>query len=236
MLLIHSIDIPEIYIRAIDKLFPGIIRVAVPRSEDVYASIASHPDIFIFALDYSTIVSSPALYEELAAALSNTGINIIRSQSIPSGNYPQTCPLNAARIGTYVLHNPRYTDPVIRDLVRKSGLELVRVEQGYTRCSVIPVGQNSLITCDEGIARTADGLGLDVQLVSAGNVSLPGEKYGFIGGAAGVTPDGKILFLGDIRQHPDYAEIDRFLSDRGIGYNYLADLPLLDSGSLILLP
>ena len=132
MILIHSCDIPQPYIQCLDRLFPGMMRIPMPRSIDVYASIASHPDIFIFTPDHNTIVCSPSIYEETTASLSRAGINIISAQSTPSGNYPKTCPLNAVRIGTYVLHNTQYTDPVIRDFTRKAALELINVGQGLS--------------------------------------------------------------------------------------------------------
>lgn len=231
--LIHSGDIPEAYIKEIDRIFPGIVRIPVPRSKDVYDSIASHPDIFIFALDRNTLVSSPALYDGLVASLAGADIRILRSQIDPHGKYPETASINAVRIGTYLIHNVQYTDPVIRDIARKRGLESINVKQGYTRCSVIPVTENSLITCDRGIAEAAEGSGLEVELVSSGSVLLPGQKHGFIGGAAGVIPDGSVFFLGDISQHPDYSKIAAFLDRHEVGYSYIPDLPLFDAGSLI---
>lgn len=235
MILIHSADIPKPYIQNIDRLFPGLVRIPLPKSKDVYNSISSHPDIFIFAMDYRTIVCAPSLYEYITSSLNTTNFDIIKAKSDPRGNYPQTCVLNAVRLGARILHNSKYTDPAILDLAHKADLELVSVSQGYTRCSAIPVGHNAIITCDGGIAKTVKDIGVEVKLVSAGSVSLPGESYGFIGGATGITPDNKIIFLGDIRQHPDHVNIKLFLDEHEIGYEYIADLPLLDAGSLIFL-
>lgn len=155
------------------------------------------------------------------------------SQAAPHGNYPGTALLNAARVGRYIFCNPKYIDKVILDAAGQMGFELVKVNQGYARCSTIPVGKSALITCDAGIAKEARENGLDAELISPGNIALPGEKYGFIGGSSGIMPDGRIVFLGDISRHPDYPLISSFLDERGVGYIYLKGLPLFDAGTFI---
>lgn len=236
MFLIHSADIPPEYLERLNAILPELTCVPVRRSKDVYASIASHPDIFIFAIDHNTLIVSPSIHEELSVALARSGVRLIRARSIPQGIYPDTAILNAVRIGPYILHNTQCTDAVIRDLARKRSLEIVHVNQGYTRCSVVNVNSGAIITSDAGIADTARKLGIDVMTVSAGSVMLPGERTGFIGGTCGRAPDGKIVFLGDLKRHPDHAAIDIFFRRHQIEYLCLPDLPLYDAGSLILLP
>ena len=122
---------------------------------------------------------------------------------------------------------------MIKDLALEWDMELVHVNQGYARCSVIPVRDKALITCDPGIAKAAIGLGLDVKLIYSGNLLLLGQKYGFIGGSSGITPDGAVVFLGDISEHPDCEGMISFLTKYDVGYVHLKGLPLLDAGSLI---
>ncbi len=75
---------------------------------------------------------------------------------------------------------------------------MVHVEQGYARCSVIPVGGRAMVTADLGIASAAERKGIDTLRISPACVHLPGESSGFIGGVCGVMPDDLLILLGDM--------------------------------------
>jgi hypothetical protein len=231
--IIHSLDLPEPYLRVLSVAFPEASLIPIPRSTDVYPSIASHPDIFIFTPDRKHFVVPDSLPDSIVHAISAAGFRVILSHAVPKGEYPGTCVLNAVRVGKYIFHNIKYTDLSIKCLASELGLELVHVNQGYARCSVIPVGQDSLITCDPGIDKAARAKGLDSKLVATDKLLLLGQKHGFIGGASGNTPDGKIVFLGDISGHPDSEDILPFLAKYGIKYVSFQELPLFDAGSII---
>ncbi len=231
--LIHSAGIPREYLDALDRLLPDLKRTPLEASKDVYDSISSHPDIFIFSLDRKTFVVSAGAPEGVAQSLKRSGAAVIISESIPHGKYPYTAPLNAVRVGRFIIHNSKYTDGTIKALAEERGLEIVSVNQGYARCSTIPVSDTALITCDPGISKAAASAGLDVQLISQGSVILTGEKHGFIGGATGVLPDGRVVFLGDIFRLPDHGAILSFIASHGAGYLRIEDLDLFDAGSLI---
>ena len=235
MYLIYSKKIPENYLDELVEFLPGLNRIAIPQSQDVYDSISSHPDIFLFILDAKTIVYSRDLSRDTIDALKESGIKLIRSMSIPRGTYPDTAPLNALRIGNFIFHNLEHTDAAITTAAKKIGLKMVHTNQGYSRCSSIPVKENALITSDQGIKDAARNVKLDVEIISPGNVELPGQKYGFIGGTTGVLPDSRILFLGDITLHPDFPRIDNFLKKHSVKYIYIPNLPLFDAGSLLFL-
>ena len=72
-------------------------------------------------------------------------------------------------------------------------------------------------------------------MISEGSISLPGEKYGFIGGTTAVLPGGKIVFLGDLETHPDAESIRRFIVSNGVDFMEMKGLPLFDSGSIMVL-
>ncbi|MFH1752680.1 MAG: DUF6873 family GME fold protein [Candidatus Omnitrophota bacterium] len=233
MLLIHSAQIPGKYLSGIETLFPGLERIPFPGTQDVYPSIRSHPDIFFCQLKNDTLVHSPRVDMSLLSDLRKRGIRLLASSSSPFGHYPNTASLNAARVGRLLLHRQDITDPKLKEVSREEGLTLVGCAQGYTRCSVVPVKEEALITSDMGIEYAANEAGIGTLLVSPCNVILPGEACGFIGGATGILPEGDVLFLGDIRLHPDFKAIEAFLSRYDVGYLYLAGLPLYDAGSLI---
>jgi len=230
--LFHSAGVPEPYIKGLEKIFPGLKRIALTPSGNVYESISSHPDIFIFSLDCESFVFSRSLDKNIVGGLKKTGARFFESVSIPRGLYPDTAPINAVRVGDFVFHNLKITDASIKRLAHERALGLVHVNQGYARCSVIPVGDKALITSDEMIAKEARKKGLEAELVSCEGVTLPGEKRGFIGGAAGLTPDGTVIFLGDVERHPDFTKIENFLKKYKTPYRYLANLDLFDAGGL----
>lgn len=152
---------------------------------------------------------------------------VIEAPDVKSG-YPEEVAFNAACTGRYLICNPRYTAPEILDF----DMELVDVAQGYAKCSIVIVDENSIITYDDGIARKARAHGLDVLTVSPGHVHLDGYKTGFIGGASGRVND-QIVFNGDLTAHPDYERIKDFIESRGLRCIWFEGWPLTDIGSIV---
>jgi hypothetical protein len=233
MLLVHSITIPDEYLERIADLFPGIESFALSESDKVYRSIASHPDIFIFQGGNNTIIYADSISRALINKLEDRKLMPIPSTISPSGSYPKTAVLNAAEIGNYIIANFGNISPAIADYSKNCNRLPVNTRQGYSRCSVVPVGDNALITADEDILKAASKAGIDCCSISPGHVMLPGERYGFLGGACGVLPDKSIIFLGDIRLHPDYEKMKHFFEKHNISYSYLDGLALFDAGSLV---
>lgn len=134
-------------------------------------------------------------------------------------------------------------------------MKVIGVNQGYTRCTCLPVDNNSFITSDEGLAKVLEGQGADVLQISPGHILLPGFDYGFIGGCAGhiyvkgfleniypedIDPESNvpmeqraIIFNGDLTSHPDSDRIIDFIQTRNILPVYFTDYPLEDIGSIL---
>ncbi|NQT22461.1 MAG: hypothetical protein HQ579_03365 [Candidatus Omnitrophica bacterium] len=235
MYLLHSVKIPKTYLKKIKEAIPRLGLIALQNSDQVYDSIASHPDIFFFEVDKKTIIYADTVHRKIINKLSRVGLSLIKAQKRPSGSYPETSLLNAVNTGTYVFHNVEHTDESIKIEAQKRNLKLIHVNQGYSRCSVIPLNNNSIITSDAGIAGKATREGLKVLLVSEAEILLPGERNGFIGGCSGIMHDGTVFFLGDITIHPNFKEIDLFIKNCGLGYRYIRSLALFDAGSLLFL-
>lgn len=238
MLIIHDQRLPKEYTGALARLFPDtqLLPFSGPAEKDggVYGSISCHPDIYFSKVDKDTVVHAPSVSEKVLSVLERSGVKLIKGQKAPSGKYPSTAGYNAAVVGRTVLHNTHLTDRVLADAVSAFGHEFVHVAQGYAACSVVPAGRKALITSDEGISREALKNGLESLLVSRGPVSLPGEKYGFLGGASGETAAGDIVFLGDIAEHPDHRKIKDFAKKQGVKVFCLEGLPLYDGGRLLI--
>ena len=239
MLIIHDKRMPREYLAAIKAKLPDarLYPFGGPldnNGEKVYHSIFCHPDIYFFQIASRALVHSPAVPECLLSFLRKAGVELIKGGKDPAGAYPDTAIYNAAKVGGKVLHNLQHTDTVLRRVAEEKGLNFVDVPQAYAACSAVPAGERALITADGGIARSAQEQGIDVLEVSAGAVTLPGEKCGFLGGAAGIMPDGGILFLGDIEEHPDHEDIRGFAEKHGVSIMSLPSLPLYDAGRLLI--
>ncbi|MFH1665158.1 MAG: DUF6873 family GME fold protein [Candidatus Omnitrophota bacterium] len=239
MLIVHDKRLPQGYVDALKVKLPQVSLfpfdgAGSSAAGKVYDSILSHPDIYFFQLNDNTVVHAPSLTDEQIRPLKERGMNLIKGAGDPFGTYPDTVRYNAVRIGRTVLHDLQHTDPVIIDAARGEGLETVHVEQGYTRCSTLAVSDNAFITSDEEIASAGKALGMEVLLLFPGDVFLAGEKYGFIGGTGGRTPDGTVILLGDIRRHPQYEAAQDFLIRCACGHIFLEDMPLYDAGGLFI--
>ena len=233
MYIIHDKRVPAGYIDIIAKQFPlAEFLPFSPQEPKVYSSIFSHPDIYMFQLDPKTLVHSPGLDTEFLSKLKYSGICLIRGEKDPCGTYPSTALYNAARVGDKVFLNKEYIDKSILESVEAKGLIPIDVSQGYTRCSILAVGTDSFITSDRKIADVGRKIGMKVLAISSGNVELPGEKHGFIGGAGGLTTQGKVVLLGDVNFHPQGSEITDFINIHSPGHACVENLPLYDAGSL----
>jgi hypothetical protein len=158
------------------------------------------------------------------------------------GNYPGNIVYNGVCTGKYFVHNLAYTDESLMAAIdaRYPEIRKVNTRQGYTRCSCLPVTEDSFITSDEGTYLALTDAGADVLLVSPGHVELPGFDYGFIGGCGGgliICKNGMerrtIVFNGNLAAHPDHEKIAAFISDRNVSLKYFEEYPLRDIGSLL---
>jgi hypothetical protein len=146
--------------------------------------------------------------------------------------YPGDVIYNGCSTGKYFIHNLKYTDEELMKRVRALGLIPVDVKQGYARCSITPVDEESIITYDRGIAQQASEAGLEVLLVEPGQVELPGYDHGFLGGTSGRVGD-EIIFNGDLSEHSDFERIAVFIEERGLRLKYFKEYPLRDIGSIV---
>ncbi len=239
MVIIYDKRLPDEYVKAIGckcadaGLVPfGVTKMA--SKENVYSSILHHPDIYLFKLDHNTYINAPGICEDLCENLKNRGMHLIEGKEDPGGEYPRTSVYNAVRVGNFVFSNFKYVDREISKQCEWRKLKKIQVKQGYARCSSVPVGEEAIITSDEGIAKAALRENLDVLKVSSKKIILPGQKHGFIGGAAGIMPGGDIMWVGDIESHPEAEKINRFLGKYEKKSIYLKGLPLYDAGSLFI--
>lgn len=197
--------------------------------------IAYHPDMIMCKLGCED--SAPVFHGD-AAKLGSA--------------YPLDILYNGCCTGRYFIHKLKYTAPELLAAVTQSGghegrygdlpaadcrykkepLLTVSVPQGYTKCNIVCVDENSIITSDAGIEKACVSAGLSVLKISPKNVLLPGYSYGFLGGTSGRIGR-EILFNGNLLLHPDFDKICVFVESRGLSCVYFKDYPLTDIGSII---
>ena len=174
-------------------------------------------------------------------------------------DYPNDIIYNAVCTRDYVFHRIENTDRDLMDAIItwRQGLaceshsdsdgsfreetKVIGVRQGYTRCSCLPVNNDSFITSDEGIARALEAQGAAVLLICEGHIKLRGFEHGFIGGtggniyinSGGITDQKAIIFNGDLSTHPDFEKITGFIKSRNILPVWFEDYALEDIGSIL---
>ena len=102
--------------------------------------------------------------------------------------------------------------------------------QGYSRCSVVPMG-DKILTSDYGIYKTLKDK-IEVVLLSEENIPLDGFDNGFLGGTCGFF-ENTLIFNGNIEKLNSYETIKMEAKKSGIKLLYPNNCDLFDTGSLI---
>ncbi len=205
--------------------------IEIKKTGAVYDAVSSHADIYLCNLKNGLVVAGEQL-QHIKELLLQYEVSFSVGNSHLSCKYPGNIPFNATQIGGYLVHNINYTDQAILRKANEAGLKPLHVKQGYTKCSLAVVDDNSVITSDRGIAAVLTEHGLNVLLISTGHVRLEGFPYGFIGGATGRVHN-EIIFNGDLSSHPDFLKIMEFIEQRKLRPVYFKEYPLEDIGSVI---
>lgn len=185
-------------------------------------------DDTLFILDNCTVLKN---------RLKNYTSNIIVTNKKADGKYPNNVLLNAKIIGNYLVGKIDALDSKLVDFCIKRGYTPINVKQGYSGCSTLKLTENAVITSDESIYRTLLNTDIDVLKISQNGIVLDGSKrgeQGLIGGAS-INLGDTILFFGDITKREDYEKIAGFCHKHMVSIDYIADIPLTDIGSGILL-
>ncbi len=207
----------------------------LPLDPSLPEPVSGHSDLLVFVLndtlltrqDYYSIAKS-----EIDFICAKSGLKLLLSDARSGGKYPNDCGLCAAVAGNHLLYCENSSDPALLELATERDLTLLKVPQGYTKCSCAILSDGSVITADRGIAKITFSSGIETLLISEGHIDLPGYNYGFIGGASGLCGD-TLYFCGDIKSHPDHQRITEFANAHGSEVVSLGNEALYDVGSLI---
>lgn len=200
--------------------------------------ICSHPDMLLFFAPDAiyTTKSYQAISHTELTHLESICKRPLRFLDEEFGcAYPKDVLFNALPLGKHLLCNTNHISHALRS---HEFYRLCHVNQGYAKCSAIPLGTSALITADPSIATAAKQIGAEVLLVSAGSVELTGYDYGFLGGCTSFAPYGgtdRILFCGALNMHPNAKMIRDFCKAHGFATVSLGDFPLTDVGTIFLI-
>jgi len=212
----------------------GIKIIKTKRHPGVYEAISFHPDIMFHHVGGDRIVYAPETDESVVMQLASLGFHMIQGRSRLGEKYPFDIAYNAARVGRYVFHNFKYTDPVLKEELEKQGGIPVHVKQGYAKCSVSVVREDFMITSDAGIARAASDVGIEVLLIEPEeDLALPGLDYGFIGGSSAMLGKDKWCITGSLENLRQGERIKKALECKGIEAVSLGRGKVEDIGSII---
>lgn len=213
----------------------GLRIIKTIKCMEVEESISYHPDIVIHPLNHDTIVVAPNVFDYYYGALSDLGIRVLKGNKKLAGRYPDDIAYNVARLNNIAIHNFHYTDDRILEYIERNKIGKIEIKQGYSKCSLMIVDEESAITSDKPMYSRLKEKGYDVLLIDQGHIDLPGQVYGFIGGASGSLSRDKILISGKLDGHPNKNEILEFIEARKKELIYLSWEKIIDIGTIIVL-
>ncbi|NSA19987.1 hypothetical protein FHU25_004052, partial [Clostridium saccharobutylicum] len=186
--------------------------ILVPKCPKVYEAIDGHPDIQLNILKNNSknkIIIQKDIPNCFKKILEANSINYIVSKSSLSNTYPYDIILNSLILDNHFIHNLKYTD---ENLLKSQSLKVhINVPQGYTKCSILPIRENALITSDKGIFNILKNYNFDILLLPPGDILLPSLNYGFIGGVGGMISNNEMAFFGNLDYYKWGNEIKDFL-------------------------
>ena len=211
---------------------------------DLYDEIAAHVDISYLKIG-DRIITSPDRFVELSKIVE---CNVGKTEL--SSKYPNDIAYNVCIMGENAIHNFKYTDTVVKEILINQEYNLIDVNQGYTKCSIAVIDDKSCITSDIDVAKKLIDNGIDVLFVYEPDIKLlkrtnPNETMqsrmffeysdmqGFIGGAMTRIGDEVILF-GDVNKLLNKDKIISFIKNKGLKFKWFEGLDVIDYGSTVI--
>ena len=221
---------PKSYRRKIKMYLNGCVDfVDVVLKNDCSYSLFFHPDI-IGAKCGNFFVYSKNLNEKVLKVFRKLNVPTIEGMSFLRPEYPYDSYYNCFCENGLLVHRVDISDRKIKDYAERRNFRVLNVKQGYTKCSLLHLGNNVFVTDDESIHGVLSE-NFDVCLVGKGDILLDGYKYGFIGGASAWCEE-YVFFFGDAKTHSDYEKIKSFIESLNLKIVSLGTGKLKDYGGI----
>lgn len=211
----------------------GSAVILPPKMEMLPPSLSRHADLSIAIVSSKKAVCPPESYAYYKSALSPYDFEIIEGKTHLGCNYPEDSAYNVCIIGKKCFLNKNVCDPTLYDILMSEGYEIIFVNQGYTKCSICPIDENTFITADKGIYDKGVEMGFEALLISNEDILLPGYKNGFWGGSCGLGAPDTLLVNGEVENIKSGKLIKEFLNKKGIKIKNLKKGEVIDIGSIL---
>ena len=188
--------------------------------------IADHPDLSIFPLNENDLSIDSSVINYYQKNI--TDKNLIPGESV-SKKYPYDAIYNVYKGSDFYIHND-VTEKNINNYMKVNNYKHLFTNQGYTRCSIIPMG-DKILTADFGIYKTLKDK-IEVVLLRQENIPLDGFDKGFLGGTCGFF-DKTLIFNGNIEKLSNYETIKKESEASKIRLLYPKNCDLVDTGSIL---
>jgi hypothetical protein len=210
--------------------------IKVKKQDQIYNEICSHTDIFCVKIDDTVIYEK----EAILGKLNNKYISLYGDNV--ENIYPKVAAYNVCIIGNDAVHNFKITDKAVLNILHEKGYNLINVKQGYSRCSIIPLGSKCCITSDKGIYNVLLKNNFDVLYVDQSELDIKlfnesgtySKMKGFIGGCTSVIGD-TVIFFGDIDKLKCKERLVNYIYSKGFKIKDFKNMDVIDYGSCIFL-
>ncbi len=198
---------------------------------NLYYEISAHTDIHCCKINENIISTS-----EISIKNSITGLSTL------SNKYPYDIPYNICIVGNLAIHNFKYTDKRILELLDRNNFIKTHINQGYSKCSIAVIDEKSIIVTDKNIFKILSNYDLDILLIDEALTKkihlYKNEKLeyssmnGFIGGVISRIDD--FVFVSGDLNHIDFDnKIRNFIEKRNLKIIDFPNMDLIDYGGVL---
>ena len=192
-------------------------------------TIAGHPDIFICQLKDKLIIA-PNTPHSVVASLQSASFTLEKGFTSVGKEKHNSTSYNVVITDKYIIHNRKYTDRIF--LKNAENHKFIHINQGFARCSLLPLKEDNFLTSDKGIEKELSKYNLNCYYISPKEILLPGVPYGFIGGCMGIYQN-TIFIIGNLDYHSQGKNLRTFLQFLHYEIVELYNGKLFDGGGLI---
>lgn len=198
---------------------------------NLYFEISSHVDIHCTKINNFFIGDKNLKFD-----------NIIYGNSNLKNKYPFDVPYNICIIGNFAIHNFKYTDSKILEILENEQFTKININQGYSKCSIAVIDEKSVIVTDKSIAKILKEYNFDVLLLPetiTQNIHLYknnnleySNMHGFIGGCISKI-DNHIFISGDLTKIDSDGNIRNFIERKDLKIIDFPEFDIIDYGGIL---
>lgn len=209
----------------------GVITYKLGKSKNLSGELAYHPDLLLN--NYRT---GCWICEQNAAYLPQDfpyKEMITESEGVLGNLYPYDCRFNNFRLNGR-LYTGSQCDYLIKAYADYDNISVCYTYSNYTKCSTVIVDENSIITCDMYLAKTARSMGVNVLAIPDDEgILLTNKSHGLIGGCAAKLDKDLLAFTGDVQAYAHGDEIIDFCNQQNVQVMSLTSDKMYDYGGIL---